>query len=193
MRLRLRALTAAIGVVAIASVVSATTVRSMNLTDMVRSAGMIVEGTVVSSQVIYTEGPNGPMNVRTLTTLDVSYTFKGDHVDQVVVSGMGGVVGDYSYNWPGVPRFQPGEQALLFLDRNPGGELTVTGLEQGRMSIVEKPGVGPVVTQSFDGLELVGARKLINQTAVRSLAEVETEIMNEVETQRVASVKGNNK
>lgn len=193
MRLRLRALTAAIGVVAIASVVSATTVRSMNLTDMVRSAGMIVEGTVVSSQVIYTEGPNGPMNVRTLTTLDVSYTFKGEHVDQVVVTGMGGVVGDYSYNWPGVPRFQSGEQALLFLDRNPGGELTVTGLEQGRMSIVDKPGVGPVVTQSFDGLELVGARKLINQTAVRSLAEVETEIMNEVETQRVASVKGNNK
>lgn len=186
-------MTAAIGVVAIASVVSATTVRSMNLTDMVRSAGMIVEGTVVSSQVIYTEGPNGPMNVRTLTTLDVSYTFKGEHVDQVVVTGMGGVVGDYSYNWPGVPRFQSGEQALLFLDRNPGGELTVTGLEQGRMSIVDKPGVGPVVTQSFDGLELVGARKLINQTAVRSLAEVETEIMNEVETQRVASVKGNNK
>lgn len=193
MRLRLRALTAAIGVVAVASVVSATTVRSMNLTDMVRSAGMIVEGTVVSNQVIYTEGPNGPMNVRTLTTLDVSYTFKGEHVDQVVVTGMGGVVGDYSYNWPGVPRFQSGEQALLFLDRNPGGELTVTGLEQGRMSIVEKPGVGPVVTQSFDGLELVGARNLINHSAVRSLAEVETDVMNEVETQRVASVKGNNK
>ncbi len=133
---------------------------------------MIVEGTVVSNEVVYEDGPNGPLNIHTLTTIAVSRTFKGEVQETVTVTGYGGVVGDISHNWPGVPRFKEGEKAVLFLFKNLRGELTVTGLEQGRMTIIDKPGVGRVVTQTFARLKFGGVAKSIRAPAPRTLDEV---------------------
>ena len=136
--------------------VRATTVRKLDMPALTRLSALIVQGKVVGNDVVYEKGPNGPLNIHTLTTIAVSRTFKGEAQETVTVTGYGGVVGDISHNWPGVPRFKEGEKAILFLFRNLRGELTVTGLEQGRMTIIDKPGVGRVVTQTFAGLKFGG-------------------------------------
>ena len=57
-------------------VARATTVRRMDTAHLTRVSNLIVEGTVVDHKVVYDDGPNGPMNVRTITMVQVSRTLK---------------------------------------------------------------------------------------------------------------------
>ena len=164
--------------------VRATTVRRLPLAELTKLSVLIIQGTVVDNQVVFDQGPIGPVNVRTLTTVAVDRTFKGKAEATVTVVGFGGVVGGLSFNWPGVPRFNVGEEAILFLERLPTGEITVVGLEQGRMTIGNKPGLGKVVTRSFAGLNFQGRATSIRAPAPKRLAEVVKEIEDVVESQK---------
>ena len=137
-------------------VARATTVRRMDTAHLTRVSNLIVEGTVVDNKVVYDDGPNGPMNVRTITTVQVSRALKGQTGETVSVVGRGGVVGDLSYNWPGVPRFSVGDKALLFLYTEPNGYLSVTGLEQGRLNVRVTPNGDEIVQQNIGDLQIVG-------------------------------------
>jgi hypothetical protein len=185
-RMRIGCLATA-GLLLCATTGRATTVIAMTQADLVRQSALIVEARAVANRVVHDEGPDGPVNVRTLTTFEVSQTLKGDHQRTITVVGYGGVVGDKSYNWPGVPRFQVGETALLFLTRHPAGELTVTGLEQGRMTISEKPGIGRVAIQTLYGVELVGPRDRLDTPGEKPLVEVVNAVAAEVRAQQAAA------
>ncbi len=166
----------------------ATTVERMGVDELARNSQLIVLGTVVKNEIVYDEGPEGPMNVRTLTTVQVDYAFKGQAGATVEVLGFGGRVGNLVHNWPGIPRFEVGEEAILFLAQLPGGphagKLVVTGLEQGRLTVVEKPGKGTMVEQHLSTLHFDTAN--IHAPAEQSFADVVGQIEHVVETQRNA-------
>ncbi|RJO65834.1 MAG: hypothetical protein C4523_15210 [Myxococcales bacterium] len=174
----------ALAALAVASAgVQATTVKRMSLPDMAKYSKWVVEGTVVANQVVYEQGADGPLNIRTITTIQVARSFKGDAPKTLSVTGWGGVVGEISHNWPGVPRFKEGENAILFLYEDPRGELQVTGLEQGRMTIQDRPGLGKVVSQSLEGLNFEGDSRSIHAPGPRSLDSVLKEIKDVVAAQ----------
>jgi hypothetical protein len=70
-------------------------------------------------------------------TLKVSSILKGTTKpgEPVVVTHLGGAVGDVGLNVPGAASFKLGESAVVFLRRVPSGEWNVTGMSQGIMQI----------------------------------------------------------
>lgn len=70
-------------------------------------------------------------------TLDVSRTLKGTSRpgEPVIVTHLGGAVGDVGLSVPGAAQFKLGERVLVFLRRAPSGDWNVTGMSQGVMKI----------------------------------------------------------
>ena len=194
MRLRFGAMS--IGAVLLGSLATtqATTVRRMDLGDLAKSSALIIQGTVILNEVLSDEGANGPKNVRTVTTIAVGQTLKGRHAETIEVIGLGGEVDGLRFNWPGVPRFEQGDEAILFLQRTPAagtllpgllaGDLTVVGMDQGRLSIIEDEAKGKVVKQSLGEMKIVGDANAIQGPINKGLEDMIREIVEVIETQR---------
>ncbi len=133
----------------------ATTVKRMTTRDLVKTAHMIITGKVISNETL---SDPGPTNVRTLTRIAVHQALKGQVGTEITVTGMGGIVGNLAFNWPGVPRFKEGEEVLLFLERDPSGPTIVSGLEQGRFTIATDPRGKKFITRNLADLTLVGGK-----------------------------------
>lgn len=73
-------------------------------------------------------------------TLKVSSTLKGTTKpgEPVIVTHLGGAVGDVGLNVPGAASFKLGERAVVFLRRVPSGDWNVTGMSQGIMPITDQ-------------------------------------------------------
>lgn len=85
-------------------------------------------------------------------TLEVSSTLKGTAKpgEPVIVTHLGGAVGDVGLTVPGAASFKPGERAVVFLRRVPSGQWNVTGMSQGIMKIT-----GQEVQPGATGAELM--------------------------------------
>lgn len=202
MKHRFSVLIGVVSLVGAAVVANATTVVRMGTPELVRRAQLVVHGTVIANEVVYDDGPNGPANVRTVTTIEVMESLKGDAGTTVTVAGFGGQVGDLIFNLPGTPKFAVGDEAIVLLsapvpDRpnmrsffaplGRDGHLMVTGFEQGRFRISEDPKLGKVAVRSNEGLEFAGEAALQVEKKPRLLNEVLAEIQTIVEVQRVAA------
>lgn len=183
-----------------AAVAEATTVQRMGTAELVAKAKLVVHGTVIDNQVVYDDGPNGPANVRTITTIQVIESLKGEAGATVTVAGFGGQVGNFIYNWPGIPRFEVGEETIvilstptpnrrnmksLFAPLGRNGNLMVTGFEQGRFKVSMDAVLGKVAVRSEDGLEFAGEANVDVEKQPRRLNEVVAEIRQIAEVQRV--------
>lgn len=177
-----------------AGVAYGTTVRRMDMSELARHSALIVRGTVIANEVASDEGANGPTNVRTITTIGVDQTLKGKNALTLEVVGLGGEVDGLRFNWPGVPRFEQGEEVILFLQKTPAGgttlpglrpgDLTVVGMGQGSLNIVDDEVRGKVVKQSLREINVVGEANAIQGPMNKGLDEVVREIANVVESQQ---------
>lgn len=183
-----------------ATVANATTVRRMDIQELVARAQLVVHGTVIENYVVHEDGPNGPANVRTITKIQVTESLKGDAGETVTVAGFGGQVGDFIYMLPGTPTFDVGEETIVLLSPpaphqknmksffaplGVGGNLMVTGFEQGHFKISQDSNGGKVAVRSDDGLEFAGESAVDVEKQARPLDEVVAEIKTIVEIQRV--------
>lgn len=193
-RMRMGMLSAGMLVVLSSPLIYATTVRRMDTAELAKHSGLIVQGIVLGNEVVFDQGPNGPLNVRTLTTVQVSRTFKGPAAQTVTVAGPGGRVEDLSYNWPGVPRFKGGEEVILFLTQPKGdffkGGLMVTGLEQGRLTVARMPDGTRVIKQNFAELKFPGGANRIDSPQPKPLDTAIAQIEEIVRVQRAAAGQG---
>lgn len=73
--------------------------------------------------------------VFTRVTLGVQQYLKGQGPDEVVVRVAGGVLGDLEYRVLGAPRFEPGEEVVLFLQARDEAA-SVIGMTQGKLRVV---------------------------------------------------------
>ncbi len=93
-------------------------------------------------------------------TLAVSQSLKGE-TRRIVLTQLGGTVGDVRMTVPGCPVFTPGEEALLFVWRDRQGRAQVNGLAQGKFEIRRDPATGErMVQRAAPGLAVRDARRL---------------------------------
>jgi hypothetical protein len=84
----------------------------------------------------------------TVTTFDVVETMKGSLPTQITVRLPGGRVGHLTTAVDGTPRFNAGEEAVVFLERSRAGGFSVAGWVQGTFRIGRDPRTGhEAVTQ----------------------------------------------
>jgi hypothetical protein len=71
----------------------------------------------------------------TLTTFDVVETLKGQLPREITVRLPGGRVGHLTATVDGTPKFNPGIEVVVFLERSRAGDFTVAGWVEGTFRI----------------------------------------------------------
>ncbi len=123
--------------------VHATTLKRMSVGDLSRAAHAIVRARCVTNSTRWDAG-----EIFTFTTFDVEEVWKGSPPANVTVRLIGGHADDLTSTVSGVPRFQPGEQLVLFLEETAVGDYSVVSWVQGTFRIDRDRATGEeIVTQ----------------------------------------------
>jgi hypothetical protein len=124
----LRAVSAVVLPMVLASPASATVLIAVELRELTRDAGAIVRGRVVEVQSRWTEDRRG---VETLVTLDVESYLKGELGDTVTFRVPGGRVGRLRSIVVGAPQFERDQHVIVFLGHRGPSVPHVLGFNQG--------------------------------------------------------------
>jgi hypothetical protein len=104
--------------------------------------------TVARVRYIHSESRWENGSIWTITTFNVVEKLKGNLPGQIDVRLPGGRVGHLTSSVEGTPKFNPGNETVLFLQRTPAGGFTVAGWVQGNFRISRDPRTGSeTVTQ----------------------------------------------
>ncbi len=107
--------------------------RKLSLEVLATQAELIVQGKVTARQ---SEWNADQTRIYTHVTLTVEQYIKGQQAEQtVVVTQLGGEVGEVGEVYSGAARFDENEEVLVFLNEDQQGRLRVTGNAQGKYSI----------------------------------------------------------
>jgi len=119
----------------------ATTVAKLSLEQLVQRADLIVQGQV---QSVYSQWDDERRLVFTYISIHVDEPLKGEPRQTVLIRQIGGRVGAIQMSVAGVPQFNRGERALVFLKRQDATTFQVVGMNQGLYEIVEDSAVANV-------------------------------------------------
>ncbi len=120
-----------------AQAVRATTLARMSIEQMTAAASTVAKVRCLGNGPRWERG-----EIWTITTFEVLEIWKGQAPPQISVRLLGGRIGNLASTVPGVPRFRPGEEAVLFLEPARAGGLTVTSWAQGTFRIRRDPRTG---------------------------------------------------
>jgi hypothetical protein len=134
---------------------NATTVLRISLEKMTQASDLIVYAEVLSAEPVAVEG--NPRHIRTDVRLRVIQRLKGSPQtgQNLVLELPGGRLGDYGMHVPGMPSFRAGEEVVLFLEKT-AVNWALTGLGQGKFSVVVDSNRHRTVRRSFGGLHFMG-------------------------------------
>ena len=152
---------------AFAAAISATTIERMSLQKMAQSAPVIVRAQCKGNSVVRDAG-----EVWTLSSFAVEETWRGETTPQITVRLLGGRMGDITAHVSGVPRFQPGEDVVLFLEPTKRGDFSVVSWEQGTFRIRRNPsgGTPEIVTQDSASFATFDpATRTFNASGIRNM------------------------
>ena len=110
---------------------NATTVQRLGLEDLVKKAHTIVVGRVTGSRTYWT--PDHKI-ILTNYTIAVNENIKGQPSSSIEVTTIGGKIGDLELQVSGMPSFQKGENAVVFVEESRGYQ-TIVGLSQGKFTV----------------------------------------------------------
>jgi hypothetical protein len=117
------------------SPVEATRVRPVNLEEMTQRADRIFSGQCVDVRVVEDAELGSQV---TEVTFEVDQAVKGPVGDTVTIKLHGGPAGGSGDDVVGQPRFEPGEEVILFLyGESSSGFTAPVGLGQGKFTVVE--------------------------------------------------------
>ena len=137
------------------SLLHATLVPRMSIEQMIDDSELIVQGTVLRS---WSDWDRARQFIWTHYELQVSDTMKGLPNVKLVVSEPGGIIGETAMQIAGAPRYQVGDEVVLFLNRTPIGYLRSCGWGQGKFGVIGRDGgTGPVVRSAARGVSFVEA------------------------------------
>lgn len=153
------------------AVARALTLAPMSLDQMTSAAEVVVRGRCLDRTTMRTEDGG----IESVVRFDVVEVAKGDAGDVVEVHQLGGELDGTVVVVPGAPLSEAGDEALLFLERAPGGNLRVVGMALGYLPVVAaSPGASVVRVAPYmgKGFESGGLRPVTDvMTRVRRLAE----------------------
>jgi hypothetical protein len=118
----------------IAAAVRATTLARLSLDQLAAAADNVARVRCAGAESRWENG-----SIWTVTTFDVVESMKGKLPAQVTVRLPGGRVGHLTAAVDGTPRFNPGDDAIVFLERSSAGGYSVTGWVEGTFRISRDP------------------------------------------------------
>jgi len=123
---------------------AATTMAQLDTRALTLQSSDIVIGTVEQVHSYW-----NPAHTRILTdvTVAVSRSLVGEAADRITLTQYGGEVDGVRVSVPGCPSFRTGEEALLFVWRDPRGVAQVNGLAQGKFDIARDAATGEMLVQ----------------------------------------------
>ena len=158
---------------------SATLILALDLPAMVGRADRIAVVDVISVTAAWNEQHD---RISTAVELTVVDGWKGDLTAgaHLTVRQPGGTVGDVTTTVDGMPRFTPGERALVFL-HGPTDRATVVGLTQGKRPMRRDPSSGRWMVTAPDraGADFVRPRAVaapVIETRARPLDTLRAEV-----------------
>jgi hypothetical protein len=108
----------------------ATTLKRMSIADLSRASHTVVRARCITNSTRSDAG-----EIWTFTTFDVEEAWKGSAPAQITVRMLGGIAGNFTSTVSGVPRFAPGEELILFLERTPAQDFSIVSWVQGTFRI----------------------------------------------------------
>lgn len=188
-----RALAAAIVVAVLAGAPRAASVIAPTFDVMVTRAQAVFVGQTLDVQSRWVSTSSGRAIV-TVVTFKVIRTLKGELGGQTQLEFLGGTVGDYRLEVPGIPRFRVGDEDVLFVDERGQPVSPVVGFMHGRFRVLEEPGTGrrSVARHDFEPLARVAdvgaatSPARVSSARALTLASFEDEIVRAVRRQREA-------
>ncbi len=135
------------------AVLWATTVKRMDLDQLIAHSGRIIVGRCLSVESRW----NAKRTlILTYSQFEVQQDLKGNSPPVVTVVTIGGNVGDRVQAVAGMPSFSAGQEALLFLENTRQQYWLPVGLEQGHFRIVQNPRTGVrEAARSLRGLDMI--------------------------------------
>ena len=128
----------------------ATIVLALDLAELTWRSDRIVVGDVVSVRPAW-----DARHERIDSTVEIAVveSWKGAAAggERLVVVQPGGVVDGIAMRVVGMPRFVPGERAVVFLRGAPGGPSAVVGLAQGKRTLRRDPATGVFIAEGGAG------------------------------------------
>lgn len=127
----------------------ATTMVRAELEDLASAATLVVRVKCLGTESRWEQG-----RIWTFTRFETGETFKGGAPREITVRLLGGRVGHLTARVEGIPRFEAGEETVLFLEPTEFGDLTVTSWAQGTFRIRRADVRGETVTQDTGAVTL---------------------------------------
>lgn len=170
----------------------------LDLERMSRDAAMVVQGHVAWD---YSARKDGTGDVYTYTGIEVTRCVAGDCPETVTLRHKGGTVGQWTLFISGMPRFQPGQEVLLFLRPDYEGEPgyhAVLGMAQGHFLVEKNAKTGKkVAAQQLGGVGLAqedGSGKIFPVDGVKPIVmEIEALVAKIREARAAAGTGGGGK
>lgn len=154
----------------------ATTLARMELADLVRQSDYIVR-----ARCLTTATESGSGQVWTLSTFAVTEAWKGNPPSPFTVRLPGGELPGMRVAVEGAPRFDPGEDVVLFLLAGAAGRMNVVGWLQGTFRVLPNPRTGSaeavqdtaglLVLDAHSGASSPGARRQLPLASLRAAVE----------------------
>ncbi len=111
----------------------ATTVLGLNWQEMVERSSIIVTGTVVESHSHWNADKT---KIYTTSAVEVSEVLKGQAGKTVLIRQLGGEVDGVGARLLGAPKYEAGEDVVVFLESRPDGAFVTVGLSQGKCRLL---------------------------------------------------------
>ncbi|MGH9785363.1 MAG: hypothetical protein ACRD88_14385 [Terriglobia bacterium] len=129
----------------------------LSLEEMTQQSSAIVLGRCVEVRSAWNADRS---NIVTHNVFEVRQYYKGSLGQRITITEPGGQVGDLVAEYSGVPRFEVGEEAVLFVWTDPRGRHQVIGLTQGKFRMGRDGATGAAVLQ-----QTLSAEPMLEPTA----------------------------
>jgi hypothetical protein len=120
----------ALTIAVVCSAVRATTLAHMSVAQMSQTAPVIVRARCEENATRWDAG-----EIWTFTRFAVEDIWKGSAPAEITVRLLGGAVGNLSSTVAGIPRFQPDEIVILFLEPTSHGDFSILSWQQGTFRV----------------------------------------------------------
>jgi hypothetical protein len=143
MRIRIRIIISLLPALLLLPAIRATTLARLSLDRLAAGSEAVARVRCSSAESRWENG-----SIWTVATVKVVETLKGNLPREIAVRLPGGRVGHLTATVDGTPKFNPGDEAVVFLERSRARGFTVAGWVEGTFRISRDPrSGGEIVTQ----------------------------------------------
>jgi hypothetical protein len=114
----------------------AETLQKLSLEELTREADVIIRGRI---QKVGSQPTADRSNITTVVEVAVVDQWKGQKASSLFLNQPGGSAGGITQAVPGLPRFFPGEEVILFLKRIESDRFATVGGKQGKFVVKTDP------------------------------------------------------